>query len=262
MPTLRRPARETTGPTGTAGDPTHTRRRRGAARHLGIHEQQLRGVTWRQGRPRVGRATPWLDKPIGRVADLGLAAPDQRAARFSANEARPSAASGERRLAAWLSTSASNVARRSRPTPSAAPAPWSRPWPPARSRAPARPSPRRQPPARSSGTTWCTRPMRCASAGAEALAGQRVAAHLAHRDGVAELRQDDGRRQPPAHLGDGEDGVVGGDDDVAGRNDAGAAAEAAALHQRDRRHGQPVEAVDGLGRGAADARRSPRPRRG
>ena len=35
--------------------------------------------------------------------------------------------------------------------------------------------------------------------------------------------------------------------------DAGAAAEAAALHQSDSGHGQAIEAVDGLGRGAADA---------
>ena len=40
--------------------------------------------------------------------------------------------------------------------------------------------------------------------GAEPLAGERVAAQLPHRDGVAELGNDDGGRQPPAHLRDRE----------------------------------------------------------
>ena len=70
---------------------------------------------------------------------------DHFAARFSANEARPSAASGVWRLAAWLSTSPSNVARRSRPRRSAESAPWSRPWRRDRSPAGGRPSPRRRP---------------------------------------------------------------------------------------------------------------------
>ena len=48
LPAFRRPARATTGPTGTASDPTHTRRCRAAARHLGIDEQRSRGVTWPQ----------------------------------------------------------------------------------------------------------------------------------------------------------------------------------------------------------------------
>ena len=40
--------------------------------------------------------------------------------------------------------------------------------------------------------------------GAEAFAGQRVAAHLADADGVAKLRDDDRRRQAPPHFGDRE----------------------------------------------------------
>ena len=70
----------------------------------------------------------------------------------------------------------------------------------------------------------------------EALAGQRIAAHLAHADGVVELRNDDRGGQPPAHFGDGENRVVGRDHHVAGGEEAGAAAETGALHQRDRRH--------------------------
>src|SRR5262249_38071708 len=44
-----------------------------------------------------------------------------------------------------------------------------------------------------------------------------------------QLWDDDGRRQSPAHLRDREQGIVGGDHDIAGGNDASAAAEAAAL---------------------------------
>src|SRR5215813_6393776 len=65
--------------------------------------------------------------------------------------------------------------------------------------------------------------------GAESLARQGVAAQLSHRDGIAQLRDDDGSRQSPAHLRDREQGIVGGDHDIAGGNDASAAAEAAAL---------------------------------
>ena len=54
--------------------------------------------------------------------------------------------------------------------------------------------------------------------GAEALAGQRIAAHLAHADGIAELRNDDRRGEAPAYLGDREQRVVGRDHDVAGCN--------------------------------------------
>ena len=213
----------------------------------------IRRLTGHQaGCPRRGSADAGAPA-AGGVANRLLSA-GQRAARFSANEARPSAASGERRLAAWLSTSASKVCgARSRPRRSAARWPWSRPS--RRGRSPA------------AAATIClagggqlgqrhdlVREADAQRLGrAEALAGQRIAAQLAHADGVAELRKDDGRGQSPAHLGDREDGVVGGDHDIAGGDDAGAAAEAAALHQRDRRHGQPVEPVDGLGRGAADA---------
>ena len=93
--------------------------------------------------------------------------------------------------------------------------------------------------------------------GAEALAGQRIAAHLADADGVAELRDDDRRRQPPAHLRDREQRIVGGDHHVAGGDDAGAAAEAAALHQRHRRHRQPVRAAAPPRRSRAKPPRSP-----
>ena len=50
----------------------------------------------------------------------------------------------------------------------------------------------------------------------EPFAGQRVAPQLARGDGIAELRNDDGCRQPPPHLRDGEHRVVGGDDHIAG----------------------------------------------
>src|SRR5262245_42579436 len=89
--------------------------------------------------------------------------------------------------------------------------------------------------------------------GAEPLARQGVAAQLSHRDGIAQLWDDDGSRQSPAHLRDREQGIVGGDHDIAGGNDASAATEAAALDECDRRHGQTVEPVDGLSGGAADA---------
>ena len=82
--------------------------------------------------------------------------------------------------------------------------------------------------------------------GAEALAGQRVAADLAHADGIAELRNDDRRRQAPAHLRDREQRVVGRDHHVAGRDHAGAAAKAAALHQRHRRDRQGIEPLHRL----------------
>src|SRR4051795_5230326 len=97
-----------------------------------------------------------------------------------------------------------------------------------------------------SGTTSWTRPMRRGGSapqhspfppergglplGAETFTCQRVAADLPYADGIAELRDDDGRGQAPAHFGDREQGVVGRDHDVAGCDHAGAAAEAAALH--------------------------------
>src|SRR6516165_8388423 len=85
--------------------------------------------------------------------------------------------------------------------------------------------------------------------GAEPLAREGVAAQLPHGDGIAQLRDDDGSRQSPAHLRDREQGIVGGDHDIAGGSNAGAAAKAAALHEGYRRHGQTVEPVDGFGGG-------------
>ena len=85
---------------------------------------------------------------------------------------------------------------------------------------------------------------------AKALAGQCVAADLADADGVAELRDDDGGRQAPAHFGDREQRIVGGNHDIAGGDHAGAAAEAAALHQRDRGDRQRIQPLHGFERRA------------
>ena len=91
---------------------------------------------------------------------------------------------------------------------------------------------------------------------AKTLAGQRVAADLADADGVAELRDDDRRGQPPAHLGNREQRIVGRDHHVAGGDDAGAAAETAALHQRHRRNRQSCSAAAPLRRWPATPPRS------
>ncbi len=82
--------------------------------------------------------------------------------------------------------------------------------------------------------------------GAEPLAGERIAAQLTHADGVGELRNDDGRRQSPPHLGDREDRVIRRDRDIAGRDDAGPAAEAAAVNERHGGHRHAIEPPHGL----------------
>src|SRR5688572_25573739 len=79
--------------------------------------------------------------------------------------------------------------------------------------------------------------------GREALAGEGVAPHLTGADRVGELRQDDRRGQAPARLGDRKHRVFGSNDDVAGRDDSGAAAEAAALHQRQGGYRESVQAM-------------------
>src|SRR5690606_4269179 len=87
---------------------------------------------------------------------------------------------------------------------------------------------------------------------AEAFAGQGVATHLSDRHRVVELRDDDAGVQAPAGLGDREHGVVGGEHHIACGDDAGAAAEAAALDHGHDRYRQVVEAIDRLGRLARD----------
>ena len=80
----------------------------------------------------------------------------------------------------------------------------------------------------------------------EALAGERVASQLADTNGIGKLRDDDAGHQAPARFRDGEDRVVGGDGDVAGGDEAGAAAEASALDQRDGGDGEPLESAGGV----------------
>src|SRR4051794_19054507 len=69
--------------------------------------------------------------------------------------------------------------------------------------------------------------------GIEALAGQRIAAQLAYADSIRELRSDDRGVQSPAHLGDREHGVVGGEHDIAGRHHAGSSTKTTAMYERD-----------------------------
>jgi len=63
----------------------------------------------------------------------------------------------------------------------------------------------------------------------EAFAGQPYSAANCRTPMASLSWHDDRRGQAPAHLGDRERGVVGGDHHVAGGDEPGAAAEAAAL---------------------------------
>src|SRR5215469_9831774 len=69
--------------------------------------------------------------------------------------------------------------------------------------------------------------------GIEAFAGQRVAAQLTHPDGIDELRDNNGGRQPVADFGDRKHRVVCRNHDITGRDDTGPAAEAAPLNEGD-----------------------------
>ena len=69
----------------------------------------------------------------------------------------------------------------------------------------------------------------------EAFAGQCEAAGHARPDAVNQKRDDRRRGDAPAHFGDPEDRIIGGDRDVAGCGEPDAAAKAAAMDQRDGR---------------------------
>ena len=81
----------------------------------------------------------------------------------------------------------------------------------------------------------------------EALSGQRVATYVTQAHGRYQLRENDGRRHAPARLADGEGRATFGDHNVTGSDDAGATADAEAMHQRDRRFGHFVQTTHGLG---------------
>src|SRR5690606_1175533 len=86
--------------------------------------------------------------------------------------------------------------------------------------------------------------------GRKSFSRQGIATELAGTNGVGQLRDDDGGREAPTNLGNGELRVLGRDDDIASGDKAGAAADTEALDERDRGNRQAVEPINGLG-GAA-----------
>src|SRR5581483_10925994 len=87
----------------------------------------------------------------------------------------------------------------------------------------------------------------------ETLAGERVPPHLTHSDRVVKLRDNDSPGYANAHLGNGENGVVGSHDNVAGCNHSGASAETGTLYQRNGRYRKHVEPLNSLRRHARGA---------
>ena len=78
----------------------------------------------------------------------------------------------------------------------------------------------------------------------EAAAGQEQRARRGDADLGDDERADHRRQDAEAHFGEAEHGVVGGDDDVADRGQAGPAAERRALDPSDQRHRQRVERAE------------------
>ena len=78
----------------------------------------------------------------------------------------------------------------------------------------------------------------------EALAGEEVAARRAAADPREHERRDDRRDDPKAHLGEAEDGVSAGDDDVGAGHEARSPAESEALHPGNDRRRAGVDRVE------------------
>src|SRR5277367_313572 len=79
--------------------------------------------------------------------------------------------------------------------------------------------------------------------GGKALAGQGEATERPRADAVDEQRYDRRGGNSPAHLADREDGVLGGNRNVASSGDPDPAAKAAAMNHRQGRAGEMAQAV-------------------
>src|SRR5215472_12628107 len=87
----------------------------------------------------------------------------------------------------------------------------------------------------------------------ETLAGERIATHLAHANGVVELRDNNGAGNSNADLSNRKVRVVRGNHDITSRDKSSTATETDALYQcngRDRKHIEPLNRLGGHARSA------------